>query len=65
MAEKITGRLQTPKDGSGKRVDIHLLTTTDEVITPDGKTMTEHMNDGSVQVGSTKPDFPCLWFNTK
>ena len=65
MADKISGRLQTPKDAYGNRKDIHLVTTTDEVIAPDGKSMTEHMKEGSIQVGSTKPTFPCMWFNTK
>ena len=36
MSGKIKGRLQTPVDGSGNRKDIHLITTSDEVLVPDG-----------------------------
>lgn len=32
MAEKVTMKLQTPADGAGRRKDIHLITSSDEVI---------------------------------
>ena len=64
MADKISGRLQTPKDAYGNRKDIHLITTTDEVLAPDGRPMTEHIREVIIQIGTTKPTFPCMWFNT-
>lgn len=32
MSDKITARLQTPVDGAGERKDVHLVSTTDELI---------------------------------
>ena len=32
MAKKISYRMQTPPNESGERIDIHPVTTTDEVI---------------------------------
>ena len=65
MPEKIIGRLQTPADENGERKDIHLITTTDEVITPDGSTLTEKMTQTGIQVSDTKPSFACTWFKPK
>ena len=65
MAEKISGRLQTPVDSNGNRKDIHLITTTDEVITPDGVTLTEKMRETNIQISTDKPSFACTWFKPK
>ena len=49
VATKIAGRLQTPPDESGKRKDIHLINTTDEVIVnpdaDDSMTLTEKLEE--------------------
>ena len=65
MAEKISGRLQTPADSNGIRRDIHLITTTDEVISEDGKTLTEKIREASIQISTEKPAFACSWFKPK
>ena len=65
MAEKISGRLQTPVDDNGKRKDIHLITTTDEVITADGEVLTDKLEQTKVQITANQPDFSCIWFKPK
>lgn len=64
--DKIAGRLQTPADSDGVRTDIHLITTSDEVIcnadsdTP--ITLTEALQSvGTVYIQRTQPEFPCIW----
>lgn len=70
MSNKIKGRLQTPVGENGTRVDIHLITTSDEVLVPDNenepKTLTTVLNNihGNIIIGSTKPDYPTMWFRT-
>lgn len=66
MAQKISGRLQTPADSTGQRLDIHLQTTTDEVIvgaeTDDSHTLTEELERiGKPMVSNAQPDYPCVW----
>ena len=65
MAEKVSMRLQTPPDSSGKRKDINLITTSDEVIVnPSGKssTLTDKLNQISgIRVQATQPSYPCIW----
>lgn len=67
MAEsKISMRLQTPVDENGNRVDIHPVTTTDEVIV-DAETsspimLTEKLDQiTSIQIQETQPKFACIW----
>ena len=69
MATKITGRLQTPTDENGQRKDIHLITTTDEVIVnPESAnpvTLTERLDQiSSIVIKGSKPAYPCVWANT-
>lgn len=72
MSGKIKGRLQTPVDGSGNRKDIHLITTSDEVLVPDGanepKILTDVLGDihTSFVISSIddQPSFPTVWFRT-
>ena len=71
MAEKITARLQTPANEEGVRKDIHLMTTTDEVIVDYGtdypRTLTEKLEELNtngtlgVKVTTEKPESPCVW----
>ena len=71
MAEKITARLQTPANADGVRKDIHLMTTTDEVIvdynTDYPRTLTEKLEEMGtngtlgVKVAKEKPESPCVW----
>ena len=72
MAEKITARLQTPEDASGERRDVHLITTSNEVIVhPDSEkaqTLEEYLEHGTsggdpVIVAKTQPivDRPTMW----
>lgn len=63
---KITARLQTPADENGERMDIHLITTADEVILdPDSDNPTtlaerlEHL--GTIHIANAQPEFPCIW----
>jgi hypothetical protein len=62
---KISMRLQTPPDETGNRKDIHIVTTSDEVIVnPDSSssmTLTERLGHGEVQITDEKPSFPCIW----
>ena len=58
MADKIKGRLQTPIDETtGERKDIHLITTSDEVLVPDGnnepKILTNVLIAGPADYGVT------------
>ena len=68
MAERIIGRLQTPMNEYGKRLDVHLITSSDAVITPDGQTLAEiikNMEDkGGIIVSRSQPTFACTWFKT-
>lgn len=71
MSEKIRGRLQTPEDSEGNRKDIHLITTSDEVLVPDSdsnehKILTDVLNDihTNIVIGTTKPNYSTLWFRT-
>lgn len=65
MAEKISMRLQTPPDENGNRKDIHLVTSSDEVIVdPDGEniTLTNKLTQiSTIQIQENKPEFPCIW----
>lgn len=70
MAQKISGRLQTPADSSGQRLDIHLQTTTDEVIvgadTDNAHTLTEELERiGKPVVSNTQPNHECVWLQPK
>lgn len=63
---KISMRLQTPPDANGNRIDIHPVTTTDEVIvdssTEHAKTLTEKLEEtGTIQLTPVKPAYPCVW----
>lgn len=68
--EKIKARLQTPADSNGVRKDIHLITTTDEVIVPgnDGeeKKLSDVLNDihAKIEIGTEQPLYPTVWFRT-
>lgn len=72
MADKIKGRLQTPIDSNGERKDIHLITTSDEVLVPDGqnepKVLTNVLNNmhTNIVISSVdrKPTYPTVWFRT-
>ena len=66
MVEKVTMKLQTPADGAGRRKDIHLITSSDEVIinpdTPDSMTLTEKLKTlTDIKIQREKPDSPGLW----
>ena len=66
MARKISGQLQTPADEVGDRIDIHLITTTDEVILADGSmNLTEKIEHDGIQISKTKPEYKCTWFQPK
>lgn len=70
-SQKISGRLQTPADSTGTRTDIHLITTTDEVIVnpdseDDSHTLTEELDRiGKPQVSNSQPNYPCVWLQPK
>lgn len=68
MANKMSYRLQTPADANGYRTDIHLITSSDEVIVTDGdkeKTLTEKLNEiDGMTISKAQPDFPCIWAQT-
>nr|DAO90437.1 MAG TPA: hypothetical protein [Caudoviricetes sp.]DAP23468.1 MAG TPA: hypothetical protein [Caudoviricetes sp.] len=66
MAEKVTMKLQTPADGAGRRKDIYLITSSDEVIidpdSPTPITLTEKLKTLSdIKVQRDKPSTPGLW----
>lgn len=66
MAEKIHGRLQTPKDENGKRKDIFLMTGAEDVVVKDDESgellmLDEKLQQVVPQVTDTKPNFACLW----
>ena len=66
MANKISMRLQTPPDKDGNRVDIHPVTTTDEVIadpsSANAVTLTEKLQQvGVIHIQDKQPTFPCIW----
>ena len=62
MAEKISMRLQTPPDENGKRKDIHLVTSAEEVIVSEGVSLSDKLNQiASIQIQENKPTFPCIW----
>lgn len=66
MAEKVTMKLQTPADGAGRRKDIYLITSSDEVIidpdSPNPITLTEKLKTLSdIKVQRDKPSTPGLW----
>lgn len=66
MAEKISVRLQTPVDEHGNRKDIHVVTSSDEVIvdqlSDEAKTLTEVLKEmGTIQVQDQQPEFACIW----
>jgi hypothetical protein len=68
--QKISGRLQTPADSTGKRLDIHLQTTSDEVIvnpdSPDAHTLTEELERmGKPVVSNSQPGHQCVWLQPK
>ncbi len=62
---KIAMRLQTPPDANGDRVDIHPVTTTDEVIvdpdSPNALTLTEKLEQSEIKIQREQPAFPCIW----
>lgn len=73
MADKIKGRLQTPIDETtGERKDIHLITTSDEVLVSDTNNETKTLTDvlknlhTNIVISSvdSKPTYPTLWFRT-
>lgn len=66
MPESIISRLQTPADGDGKRVDIHVITEGDAVIIGE-ETLTEVLNrtGNGLILMKEKPDFKCLWGKIK
>lgn len=66
MAEKISLRLQTPVDDNGNRKDVHIVTSSDEVIvdqlSDESKTLTEVLKEmGTIQVQEEQPEFACIW----
>nr|DAR94456.1 MAG TPA: hypothetical protein [Caudoviricetes sp.] len=66
MAEKVSMKLQTPADGAGRRKDIYLITSSDEVIinpdSPDSITLTEKLKSlTDIRIQRDKPDSPGLW----
>ena len=66
MAEKISLRLQTPADDNGNRKDVHIVTSSDEVIvdqlSDESKTLTEVLKEmGTIQVQEEQPEFACIW----
>ena len=79
MAQKVSGRLQTPVDEQGERKDIHLITTTDEVIvntdlggtgdTGNARTLTDYLKGTKLVIkektDTTTPKGPCFVFKKK
>lgn len=73
MSDKIKGRLLTPENSKGERKDIHLITTSDEVLVPNSSGEMEILSDvldelkksSDIEVGSVKPTHSALWFKTK
>lgn len=67
MANKISYRMQTPPNEiTGERIDIHPVTTSDEVIvnpdSPDSRTLTETLDKmHPFCLSEDKPDFSCIW----
>lgn len=67
MADKISLRFQTPEDSNGNRKDIHMITSTDEVIDVSSdpnetKTLSETLRQtGTIQIQAEQPDFACIW----
>lgn len=66
MAKKISYRMQTPPNASGERIDIHPVTTTDEVIVNPSSsnpiTLTEQLKKMSgITISANKPNHSCLW----
>lgn len=63
----IRGRLQTPVN-DGTRKDVYLITTSDEVLIPNGddeaKILTNVLNDihSNIVIGSEQPQYPTVWF---
>ena len=69
MANRIKGRLLTPVDEDGNRTDIHLITTSYEVLVQkeDGtKVLTDVLNNmhTNIEIGPEQPEFPTVWFRT-
>jgi frataxin-like iron-binding protein CyaY len=69
MAQKVSGRLQTPADSTGNRLDIHLQTTSDEVIvnpdSNDSHTLTEELERQKPIVSNSQPNHQCVWLQPK
>lgn len=64
----VRGRLQTPVSG-GTRKDIYLVTTSDEVLVPNGTNDANLLTDvlgnidsKAIEVGTVKPSHPAIWF---
>ena len=74
MAEKISGRFQTPADKDGNRTDIHPITSSDEVLLSDavnggtGKTLTDYIKNNTFVISEKNgpvPAGPCFRFKKK
>ena len=66
MANKISIRLQTPPDENGERIDMHPITTSDEVIanpdSRDSSTLTDKLSQiTGIKIQKDKPAFSCIW----
>lgn len=65
--KKISIRLQTPADENGDRVDMHPITTSDEVIVSsenatEAVTLTEKLEQmGTITISNAQPDHACIW----
>lgn len=67
----IIGRIQTPEDVNGERMNVDVITNTDAVTMPDGKkTLTKRLEELATSSSSAGiiisdeeniPDGPCLW----
>lgn len=64
-SKKLSMRLQTPPDKNGNRTDIHVVTSSDEVIvnpsSSNPETLTNTINHMGIKIQSTKPEYACIW----
>ena len=64
MASAIIGDLYTPTDENGVRSQLHPITELDAVIAPNGKTLTQILDEDvtSIIINEQKPTSKGVWF---
>ena len=61
MSERIIGRLQTPADENGVRIDVHPITDASAVIYDDDNTVRDKIDRLTPTISKNKPATPGWW----